>query len=95
MRRLMVVCMALAIICIAVPLGHTQTVPAIGQCPPDSRERVCADINGKGQDKAAWKMPESPTTGTALAIGQCPPDSRDRVCADINGKGQDKAWTLR
>ena len=92
MKRLMVVCVALAIICMAASSGHAQTGPAlaVGQCPPDSKDRVCVDIKGNGEGKAAWKMPESPAAGPALALGQCPPDSKDPACVDIKGNTEGK-----
>jgi len=92
MKRLMAVYIALAIICMAVPSGHAQTGSplTIGQCPPDSKDRVCVDIKGNGEGKAAWILPGSPATGTVLAVGQCLPDSKDPACVDIRGNKESK-----
>ncbi len=49
--------MALAIMCINIPLGHTQAgpVPAIEECAPDSTNRICSDISGNGIGKEPLK----------------------------------------
>jgi len=95
-RTLMTGCMALAIVGITAPLGHTQPVTPIGQCAPGSQDRVCVDIKGNGEAKPAWTLPKSPAAEPARAIGECPPGAAatDRPCVDIKNYGAEKpAWT--
>ena len=72
-KTLMTGCMALALVCMAAPLGHTQEVtPAksicakcgvvtpIYQCPQGSPNSVCVDINGNGRAKG-FIFPATPS----------------------------------
>jgi hypothetical protein len=94
-KTLMTGCMALAIVCMTAPLGHTQAVTPIGQCSPGSADRVCVDIKGNGESKPAVTLPKSPATEPELAIGQCSPGSANRDCVDIKNYGDSKkAWKL-
>ncbi len=79
LKRLVIVCMALALVCVTAPLGHTQGVATpIGKCSPGTlipswdRDRACPDIKNYGAQKPAWRLPGSPATGTDLAYGKAP-----------------------
>jgi len=88
LKRLMIVCMALALVCMTAPLGHAQTLckkcgvaAPIGQCPSGmapgprwDKERACVDIKNYGTLKPAWTIGKSPTRGAEVdsAYGLAP-----------------------
>ncbi len=76
-KTLMIGCIALAIVCMTAPLGHTQgvttpkaicakcgVVTPIGQCPPGANwtDRPCVDIKNFGRQKPAMTLPMGPAT---------------------------------
>ena len=77
-----IVCMALAIVCMTAPLGNTQGVEtSIGKCPPGASwtDRPCVDIKNNGRQKPAMEFSGA---GKASAWG-----------TDIKGNGEAKpAW---
>lgn len=84
-RTSMIVGLALALVCMTAPFGHTQGVyTPIGKCKnyaDPSLERPCADIKNYGREKPSWALPDRSATEPAVTLGQSPAwpaDNKDK-----------------